>query len=268
MKYLGIHGVPRSGTSWLGALLDSSPSLVYKMQPLFSYSFKDYLNEDSSKKEILDFFSKIALKSDPFLDQTDKKKDGKYPIFCKDSLIKGIVYKEVRYHNILENMLFKCPELKIIGIIRNPLSVINSWLNAPREFRLDLKWNIYDEWRFAQKKNCDKKEEFFGYEKWKEVANKFLKLKKEYPGNFYLIIYMDLLSRTIIETEKIFNFIGIEITAQTYEFINNSGNIKDSDPYSVFRYKQNDDKWKNELDKKIRDDIIKDCIDSKLEQFL
>ena len=41
-RIISIHGVPRSGTSWLGQILDSSPKVRYKFQPLFSYAFKKY----------------------------------------------------------------------------------------------------------------------------------------------------------------------------------------------------------------------------------
>lgn len=40
--------------------------------------------------------------------------------------ITHIVYKEVRYHHIIKNLLLKDSSIKIIGIIRNPLATINS----------------------------------------------------------------------------------------------------------------------------------------------
>ena len=56
-------------------------------------------------------------------------------------------------------------EIKIILLVRNPLAVLASWLNAPREFRKDLGWKELEEWRFATAKNQDRQEEFYGYEK-------------------------------------------------------------------------------------------------------
>ena len=44
---VAIHGVPRSGTTWLGSIFDSSPNVIYRNQPLFSYAFKSYLSEHS-----------------------------------------------------------------------------------------------------------------------------------------------------------------------------------------------------------------------------
>ena len=36
---VGVHGVPRSGTSWLGQILNASKKVNFKFQPLFSYAF-------------------------------------------------------------------------------------------------------------------------------------------------------------------------------------------------------------------------------------
>ncbi|NJL77038.1 MAG: hypothetical protein HC892_20515 [Saprospiraceae bacterium] len=75
--------------------------------------------------------------------------------------------------------------VKIVGLIRNPLSVINSWLKAPKEFKRELGWNELEEWRYAPSKNLDRKEEFNGFEKWKEVALLFIQLQQVYPEKIY-----------------------------------------------------------------------------------
>ena len=46
MKRIAIHSAPRSGSSWLGQILNSSPKVCFRFQPLFSYAFKDYLNDN------------------------------------------------------------------------------------------------------------------------------------------------------------------------------------------------------------------------------
>lgn len=52
IKPIAIFGVPRSGTSWLGQLFNSSERVAYRYQPLFSYAFKGRLNENSTLDEI------------------------------------------------------------------------------------------------------------------------------------------------------------------------------------------------------------------------
>ena len=78
MIRISIHSVPRSGSSWLGQILNSSEKVCFRFQPLFSYAFKDYLSEKSSKKDIVSFFEKIAQSDDDFLLQTDKVDRGSY----------------------------------------------------------------------------------------------------------------------------------------------------------------------------------------------
>ncbi len=55
---IAVHGVPRSGTSWLSEIFNSSPRVLFKYQPLFSYVLKDFLNPGSSREEIGAFFEK------------------------------------------------------------------------------------------------------------------------------------------------------------------------------------------------------------------
>ncbi len=153
MKKIAIHSVPRSGSSWIGQIFNSSPTVNFKFQPLFSYAFKSALNEKSSKNEIDTFFKDISQSDDDFLIQQDKIDNGNYPKFKKNNLFTHIAYKEVRYHNIQENMLKINSDIIVIGIVRNPYAVINSFLKAPREFRKDLNWNELDEWQYANKKN-------------------------------------------------------------------------------------------------------------------
>lgn len=74
--------------------------------------------------------------------------------------------------------------------------MINSWLNAPKEFKKELGWEELEEWRYAPKKNSVGLEEFNGFEKWKEVAHLFEKLQIKFPDRFYLIKYDDLISKT------------------------------------------------------------------------
>src|SRR5690606_410177 len=164
MKRIAIHSVPRSGSTWLGNIFNSHPKVAFKYQPLFSYTFKNALDEKSTKNDILNFYKNINNSNDNFINQKEGIVKGIIPEFIKRPPLTHCCYKEVRYHNILENLLEKDSTIKVIGLIRNPLSVIYSWLNAPKEFRKDLDWRVSEEWRYAPKKNLNKPEEFNGYE--------------------------------------------------------------------------------------------------------
>lgn len=265
---LAIHSVPRSGSTWLGELFNSNSKVVYKYQPLFSYAFRNKLSLSSSSEEIDHFFDDIALSDDDFLNQTESREKGKLPLLDYKQDYNAIVYKEVRFHHLLEHFLKTNTELKVIGLVRNPLAVLNSWLNAPKEFRKDLDWIVDEEWQFAAKKNLDKMEEFNGYEKWKEVANLFLKLEKSFPERFKLLKYDDLLKETERVVSELFEFINLEMDVNTEKFIKQSRQVEVRDAYSVYKTKKVDDKWRTQLPSNIVDEVCKDLFNSNLEMFI
>ena len=264
---VAIYGVPRSGTSWLGQIFNSSPWVAYRFQPLFSYVFKDRLNEDSSLEEIDKFFDDLLNTNDDFVLQRGKARISKTEIeFKKKENITHLVYKEVRYHHILRNLLEQKKDIKIIGIVRHPCAVINSWLKAPKEFKKE--WDPINEWRYAPSKNQGKKEEFNGFEKWMEVAEMFLELRDRYPEQFYLFRYSDLHKEPILTAKKLFEFCSLEFEEQTYKFILDSTQNDVDDPYGVFRKNYDDKKWEVELIPEISKTIIDITEETKLSHFL
>jgi hypothetical protein len=267
MKRIAIHSVPRSGSTWLGSIFDSHPRVAYRYQPLFSYAFKGRLTPQSSKADILSFFQELKASDDNFITQQEDKNKGIVPQFEKEAA-EAIVYKEVRYHHILGNLLNKDDELKVIGLVRNPLSTLHSWLNAPKEFRPELGWKIEEEWRFAQKKNENKPEEFNGYEKWKEAALVFEQLKSTYPDRFYLLHYQQLLTDTERTVQQLFDFAGLDYCEQTQKFLRASREVDVADAYGVFKTKVTDRAWEKDLDTSIVDYITRDLENTPLSKYL
>lgn len=267
LKRIAIHSVPRSGSTWLGSIFDSHPSSVYRFQPLFSYGHKGKVTENSTKEEIDQFFLDIKNTKDDFVLQEKTKAEGIVPEF-KKSVPSHIVYKEVRYHHILKNLLEKGNEIKVIGLVRNPLSVIYSWLNAPKEFRGDLGWNVLDEWYKAPKKNQNKPEEFNGFQKWKEVTLLFEELQKQFKQRFYLIEYYQLLNNPIEKAQELFCFCDLPYTEQTNTFIKKSSSKEIKDAYSVYRMHQKDIAWFNKLPKEIVEKVAVELKGTKLEKYL
>lgn len=259
-KRIAIHSVPRSGSTWLGSIFDSHPKVSYRYQPLFSYAFKNYLDETFTKTDVHSFFNAIAHSDDEFINQTKEKSLGIVPSFEKDEDLNTVAYKEVRYHHLLEHLLKIDDGLIVVGLIRNPLATIYSWYKAPKEFRNDLGWKFEDEWRFAEKKNQGRPEEFNGYEKWKEVASRFQLLEKKYPERFFLLTYDELLQNPQTISERLFGFCGLKVLDQTKKFLAASKKRQVDDRYSVYKTKVDDMEWKgnlpNEVEKYIADDLI------------
>lgn len=264
---VAIHGVPRSGTSWIGEILNSSPNTAYRYQPLFSYAHKDFLTNASIREDIDQFFSRLLHCDDDFTNQTKRRDLGDFPQFRKEK-ITHVIYKEVRYINLLFNLMRKTEDVTLCAVIRNPLSVISSWLKAPREFRKDLGWSALEEWRYALKKNLNRPEEFHGYEKWKEAANTFIELQKAYSNRVYILRYENMLANPMQETEKLFDFLNLKVTDQTNSFLCESTRCDKQDSYAVFRKNQSDDKWKTELHREISKQIHDDLRSTHLEIFV
>ena len=265
MKKVAIFGVPRSGTSWLSQIFNSHPNVAMRFQPLFSFGHKGKLTEYSSRIEINRFYDEILCSQDPFvLMNTEIHKN--YPVFDKSTSPTHIAFKETRYLHIIENMLNKSPDIKVIGIVRNPLATLASWILAPKEF--DKEWDVHREWRTAPSKNKNKKEEFYGFDKWKLNTENFIKFEKMYPKQFYLVCYNRLKMSTNEITKKLFKFCNIQMHTKVNEFITASKSVHDDDPYSVFRCNANDDGWKNILPHVIIQDILREISGSFLEKFL
>ena len=267
MKRIAIHGVPRSGTSWLASIFDSSPTVSYRHQPLFSYAFKGFLNEDSSNSDIVSFFNYIAGTKDSFVTQKEQKEKETLPTFNKGE-IQHVAYKEARYHHIVRNLLEKDSQINVVGIVRNPKAVLASWFNAPKEFDKQ-NWSFEKEWELAESKNQNKREEFYGYQKWKEVATLFLQLSQDYPDRFYLIEYKDMLNDSRNEIEQLFEFCGINFTEQTIDYLKESSSLDNShDAYSVYRKKKDDNSWVNILPNEVSEAIDSDLSNTPLERFI
>jgi hypothetical protein len=264
---IAIHGVPRSGTSWLGEIFNSSPHTIYKYQPLFSYALKGFLTPLSSPEEVHRFFRLLAVTADDFMDQVERRASGALPLFVKENPT-HLVYKEVRYHNILANLLHCDRQLRLVAIIRNPLAVLASWLGTPREFRRDLGWVEREEWRYAPRKNQSRPEEFYGYEKWKEAAVIFTNLAEQHPDRVRLVTYQDLVSRTVSTVHALFDFCDLPCSPQTLSFLERSRAEQHSDPYSVFRTTAGDERWTAVLDPTIVESVVADLRATELQCYL
>ena len=261
MKKLAIFGAPRSGTSLLGQLFNSSPNVAYRYQPLFSYAFKGRLSEQSSKDEIDAFHNELLSTQDEFVLQV-KNVSGKENLVFPKSEITTLVWKEVRYMNLIENLLLNS-DLKIIGLLRHPGAVLQSWFKAPKEFNPD--WNRMEEWKHGNKKNQQKPEEFYGYERWKELFFMFSEFEKRFPEKFTIVRYENLVRNTEKELQRLFTFGELNFDEQVKAFIKSSTSSSDNDPYGVFKIKTDLNDWKKEIDPLIISEMEADMKKNKIE---
>ena len=88
MKNVAIFGVPRSGTSWVGQLFNSSPHTAYRYQPIFSYSFEESIDAESSEDDIAAFHQSLFETNDDFVLQKMNLSGNDAPSFPKEKIIK------------------------------------------------------------------------------------------------------------------------------------------------------------------------------------
>lgn len=265
-QVVGIHGVPRSGTSWLGAIFDSSPRVAYRFQPLFSYAFKNRIDAASSDVEIARFLADLAATDDPFVLHREKVgSDGDHG-FVKEEPPTHLVMKHVRHHQVVARLLEAWPSFRCVALVRHPCAVIHSWLRAPREF--EAGWDPSEEWRFAPKKNQDRPEEWNGFEKWVEATRLFLELARSWPDRVQVVRYADLLARPEVVTRELFARVDLPLEQQTVDFLRVSTTRHSDDPYSVYRARETDEEWKLGLDRGIADAILRELAGDPLDVFL
>ena len=246
MNLISLHSCPRSGSTWLQSIFEAHPNIKTVYQPLFSYAFKNCINKNSTETEFKNFIDNILKTDDEFCCMksnlhTNYKKTNIIRFEKKN--IKTIFMKNVHHHNLIEIFIKFYPSIKIIGLIREPCSVIYSQMNAKKEKLKD--------WLNGIDKNQNKEENFFGFNKWLEVKEIFNKIKERYPENIIIVKYEDLVKNTIIEIKKICEFCNLEFHKNMKESIELMNSKNEEYDYSVFKKEDTIHKWKGKLDDKI-----------------
>lgn len=255
--------MPRSGTSWLSQIFDSNPKVSFKLSPLFSYEFKNVVNEYSSRQDWDNLFLNVINSKDEFINQTYRRVSGEYPFFDKQD-IERLVIKDTRYHNLTLPLLQLYDDLKFVHIVRNPCGAINSWLSAPKEFPQDL--NIFEYWRNGK---CRKTgiEEFWGFDDWLLLTKKYFELESLYPKQVKVFFYDEIVKKPYAEVKSMFDYVGLELCEQTINFIKRSTSNHNISEYSVYKKKEVVDKWKKELHPLIIEEIKSELIGNKLDSY-
>lgn len=256
LQFIWICGMPRSGTSWLSQIFESHPNVRFRLEPLFSYSYKDRIDVTSSRDAILQFFQESYNNfTDEFMLQLDKRVLGDYPIFSENERPEYYVQKYTRYHNLVDHLAEMVPEIKFIYIVRDPRASISSWLSAKKEFPSSDDRLKY--WRngLNRKKSV---EEFWGFDDWITLTKKYMQKAKYKPGQFLVVRYEDLLENPVSEVLKMFKFVGLNgIPESSKSFINESRTESRLSEYAVFKdASKQKGKWRKTLEESIQNEIL------------
>lgn len=224
LHHIALFGCPRSGTTWLGQIFNSVPAVQFRYQPLFSYEFKDWFGQHGLSEDSLAQFrtALMAAQSDFVLQALRPAK----------TAATHLVWKEVRYHQHMAGLLALQGLHHLVYIFRPPVDVLNSWYQAPKEFRAGQ--DIHREWLHAPAKNtapC----EFNGFEKWKESMRMALSLQQRHPGKLLMLSYEQLCANPLGVTRKLFAALDLPLGDETRAFLKASTTRHEADAYSVFK---------------------------------
>ena len=261
-----VAGAPRSGTSWLGQILESSPRVAYRFQPFFAYASRDRVTVDSTKNEWFEFLQHLYESNDHFLTQEDKRQSGEYPEFTKDSQPPVLAFKTCRSQYLLPALLTQFENATLVPIVRHPAAVIHSWISTPTEFPEGS--DVSQEWRFGACKNRGLESEFFGYYKWKELAHMYLDLHDKFPSRVFPIHYETLVENTADQVRRLFEFLELPFTSSTESFLANCHKSHHGSPFAVFKDRSVKDAWRDKLPRSIVDEIQTDLMGTRLERFI
>jgi hypothetical protein len=261
-----ITGMARSGTSWVGQIVESSPLVRYRMSPLFSYEFKNALREGASREDWERVLRGSYESDNDFMTQRARREAGEYPTFeGKQASPELLVIKFNRFQNLVEEMLAVFPELKMLAIVRHPCGAIHSWLTAPKEFPPDADPHLH--WRSGAVKKTGYGD-FFGFDDWKWATRLHMRLARERAEQFKLMRYEDLVRDPERNAGAIFAFFGLPYDAASRDFVQRSTTQAVPGEYSVFKSPDVMTRWQDELQPEIRDAILGELEGTDLERFL
>lgn len=258
--------MPRSGTSWLGQIFDSHPAVRFKLSPLFSYDFKNHLSLESTTTDWSDLWQAAYERQSEFMSQSGRRQSGEYPTFSnKLAAPPFFAIKDTRFHELTRSALLHLPNLFVIAIVRHPAGAIHSWLTSPGEFPATA--NPLDEWRTG---SCRKTGfgEFWGFDDWKKVTTLHLELQNEFSDRVKLLRYEELVKNPSDITAQIFDFVGLDPSKQTEEFLRQCHSKHLPSEYSVFKNPEVAQRWRHELQPAIVETIQHEITGTSLEIFL
>lgn len=265
-KTVWITGMPRSGTTWLSQILFSHPDVRLKFCPLFSYEFKNALDEKSTSNQWRNLLKQVYFTESDYLDQEYLRRQNLIPSFIyRNEAPSVLAIKSTRFHNLTRGLIEKCPEIIWVAIVRNPCASVYSWISNRFEFPTDA--DPKTEWRTgACRKNGPG--EFWGFNDWKTVTSMFVDLEQAYPGRFKIITHESLLHSTRERINELFSWIGLNYPEQTDSFLRASHEVHVDHERSVYKPLLETQRWKTQLDPEIKTTIVREVAGTPLHVFL
>lgn len=259
-----LLGMPRSGTTWLSQIFESSSDFLVRLSPNYSYLLKNQITITSSRTEWLDHLEAAANSEDPFMTQSWRRDTGELSRFhSSPDNSKCLVIKDTRFHDLYQRAMEILDDAKIVYVVRHPGGAINSWWRS-KEFPPDA--DLDKEWRTG---TCRKQDpgEFWGFDDWCSITTRYLELEASDPERYLVFRYEDLVQQRERVATNLFSFAGCELSPETSKFLRDSGDHHDDRPYSVFKSPTVAERWRSELPSEIQEAIETELLDTPLARF-
>lgn len=276
-----VVGLARSGTSWLGKILDSDPAVVYRYEPdnlkkfdLFKDVSSEIQNNGCSQKAaslLNEAYKNTALLKDKVITGHSVPIDKSFrdvnlasiskllPFLSNENVLKTMfrgrgvrfVAKTVEFDWGLEWISNALGNPKIVFIIRHPCANVNSYTSG-KEYGMGSK----------------------DAASWAAVWLKLhenMGLPDAVPiPNFKLVVYEELCADPLGKTQEIFDFLNWDLTDSTKNFLKESTTKTKSNKgyWSVYKDPlEVANKWKTNLTQEEKDAVYRVLGDSKLMKY-
>ena len=179
------------------------------------------------------FFAALQASEDPYIRRESLAHEAGELIPEDRKSLTHLVLKEVHDFPAIANAIHRDKSINLIGLVRDPVAVLKSWISAPGEWSPD--WNIEEEWFYANEKNCQYRGNHFGVKAWLETTEALLQLERERPSQVTLLKYRDLKEEPSVVVAAILGSLGLDLSPEVKDLIQRGREASDSNPYSIFR---------------------------------
>lgn len=261
-----LLGMPRSGTTWLSQLFESSPDVVVRLSPPYAYDYRDKLDPSSGAEQWRTVLGDTIESNDRFVTQNWRRDTGELPSFDHDSrLATRIALKDTRFHELYLSAMAALPGARTIYIVRNPGATLWSWRQC-KEFPDGA--DFAAEWRSGACRKVEGEGEYWGFDDWLAVTTDYRRRAAAEPDRYLVVRYEDMVTSALATVERMFSFCGLGVPASTGEFVRDSQSRFDPRPYSVFKGAEIRDDWRHELPADIYATIERETIAAGLADYL
>ena len=263
---LFLLGMPRSGTTWLSQIFESSPDFIVRLSPNYSCPLKNHLSLDSSGDEWISSLTAAVNTHDEFMTQNFRRATGELSTFPPRSIqtVKRLAIKDTRFHDLYQRYMELFGEAQVIYLVRHPGGVLNSWWRS-KEFPANA--TFADEWRGGKCRKIEGPGEYWGFDDWRNLTTQYLALEEQAPERFRVCRYEELVRNREQVTSELFEFAGCTLHSETRAFLQDSQSRHDDRTYAVFKSPSVADRWRSELPEDIQKTIRAELAGTPLEEF-